>query len=147
MLYYEDLLLHQPQRSQPYTVSKEEVIAFATQWDPQPYHVDEEAAKQWPLGLTASGLHTVAIAVKLINALAREPAAVVAGLGWDEVRMLGPVRPGDTLYAVTWLDSKRESNSKPDMGILSTTVELHNQRDEVVLRYRIASLAMKRPAA
>lgn len=145
MLYYEDMQLHAPRRSQPYTVAKDETIAFAMQWDPQPYHTDEEAAKQWPLGLTASGLHTMAIAVKLINSLSTEPAAVVAGLGWDEVRMLAPVRPGDRLHAVTWLDSKRESASKPGFGILGTVVELHNQDDVVVLRYRISSLIMKKP--
>lgn len=147
MLYYEDMLPGNPRRSADYTLGKEEIIAFARQWDPQPYHIDEVAAADWPLGLTASGLHTVAIAVKLLNAMSSEPLAVVAGLGWDEVRMRAPVRPGDTLHATTWLHSKRESASKPGFGILVSAVELANQDGTVVLSYRISSLIMKRPPA
>ena len=146
MLYFEDIELNDPQTSASYTIGKEEIMVFAREWDPQPFHTDEEEAKKWPLGLTASSLHSYAISTKLLTTMDHmEPAAVVAGLGVDEMRMPLPVRPGDTLTAVCYISAKRESKSKPDMGIITSTNELKNQNDEVVLSYKTSSLIMKRP--
>lgn len=147
MLYYEDLELNQPNYSDTYIMEKEEIMSFAKQWDPQPFHIDEEAAKQWPLGLTASSVHTIAASVKLINRLEGPVTAAVAGLGWNNVKMPKPVKPGDALRAKAWVSSKRESNSRPDCGIFTNQVEVYNQDDEIVLSYDIATLVLKRPTA
>jgi acyl dehydratase len=145
MLYFEDIQLNQEHRSETYVVSKEEIIAFAKQWDPQPYHIDEEEAKKWPLGLTASSIHSYAICSKLANAMIGEPTAAVAGLGVDEMRMPAPVRPGDQLHALSLVDSKRDSKSKPNMGIITSLTKLVNQKGEVVLSYKTSSLIFRRP--
>lgn len=145
MLYYEDIELNQPKLSREYLMTKEEIMSFAGQWDPQPFHIDEVAAAQWPLGLTASSLHTIAVSTKLSNETAGEECAVVAGLGWDEIRMHLPVRPDDRLHTKIWLDSKRESASKPDMGIITSCIHVINHNDELVMSYKISSMIMKRP--
>lgn len=146
MIYFDDIVLNQPLVSRPFLVEKADSIAFAREWDPQPFHIDEQAASQWPLGLTASGLHTIAIAVKLGNELSTEPVAVIAGLGWDEVRLKAPVKPGDSLVLHSWMEEKRASQSKPDRGIVVTRIELRNQNDEIVLTYKVTSMMLKKPA-
>jgi len=145
MLYYEDIELNQPRESQPVTLSKDEIISFAKEWDPQPFHIDEEAAKDWPLGLTASGLHTINWACRLSFDLAKEHTAVVAGLGWDELRLPKPVLPGDSIRVRGFVCEKRESASKPDMGVVRNKVEVLNQNDEIVLHFMISTLVLKRP--
>lgn len=146
MYFYEDLVLNKPNYSPSYTVSKQEIIDFASEWDPQPFHTDEEAASMWPLGLTASGVHTIAISVKLSNQIQQEPSAAVAGLGWNQVKMPNPVKPGDTLQVKAWICDKRESNSRPDCGIITNQLEVYNQREELVLSYQIVTLVLKKPA-
>lgn len=145
MLYFEDIQLNQQHASNEYVIGKEEIMTFAKQWDPQPYHVDEEEAKKWPLGLTASSVHSYAICTLLANTMIGEPAAAVAGLGVDEMRMPAPVRPGDRLHCESFVESKRESKSKPDMGIITTVTRLVNQNDEVVLSYKSSGLILKKP--
>ena len=147
MLYFEDIHLNREHKSSEYVIGKDEIIAFAKQWDPQPYHIDEEEAKKWPLGLTASSIHSYAICSKLANAMIGEPTAAVAGLGVDEMRMPVPVRPGDRLHAVSFIDSKRDSKSKPDMGIVTSVTKLINQKGEVVLSYKTSSLIYKKPVS
>jgi len=143
VLYYEDIELNSPKISEPYVVKKEEVMSFASQWDPQPFHISEEEASKWPLGLTASSVHTIAISVKLSTSMNNLDTAVVAGLGWDEVRMPNPVRPGDALRVKAFVASKRESQSKPALGIITSRVEVYNQDDELVLSYNISSMVLK----
>ena len=147
MRYFEDIMLHEPKYSRSITVEKEDSIAFAKEWDPQPFHIDEQAASEWPLGLTASGLHTVSIAIKLANEISKgiDPSAVVAGLGWDTIRFPQSVKPGDTLTCTTQVVKKRESGSKPDMGITTSLIELHNQRAELVLSFTTSTMLMKKP--
>lgn len=145
MLYLEDIVLDQPVESRAITLEKDAIIRFASEWDPQPFHIDEEAASQWPLGLTASGLHTIAVSVRLNTELGSEPSAVIAGLGWDEVRILQPVFPGDSLRVRSRAIGKRESRSKPDRGIVQSLVEVLNQKDQVVLSYKVSAMMLKRP--
>jgi len=146
MLYFEDIQLNQEHKSKDYVVGKEEIIAFAKAWDPQPFHIDEEEAKQWPLGLTASSVHSYAICTLLANTMIGEPTAAVAGLGVDEMRMPAPVRPGDRLHCASFVESKRDSKSKPNMGIITSVTKLINQNNEVVLSYKSSGLILKRPA-
>lgn len=145
MLYYEDIQLNQEHVSRVYTVEKEEIIEYAKQWDPQPFHIDEEEAAKWPLGLTASGLHSHAITNKLASEISSEPIAIVAGLGLDEMRRPTPLRPGDQVHAVCFVESKRESKSKPEFGVITSLDKLLNQNGEVVISYRSSSLVKKRP--
>ena len=147
MLYFEDIQINQKHISGEYVISKEEIIAFATVWDPQPFHIDEEEAKKWPLGLTASSIHSYAICSRLATGMTTEWPAVVAGLGIDEMRMPLPVRPDDRLHAVSYIVSKCESDSKPDMAIITSRNQLINQHGETVLSYKTSSLIFRRPAA
>lgn len=147
MQYYEDVALNKEHKTQTYFVSKEELISMGKTWDPQPFHVDEDEAKKWPTGLIGTSVHSYAILTKLLTELgmAGDPLAMVAGLGMEEFRMPNPLRPGDTVHAVSTVVAKRESSSKPDMGILTSVAQLVNQKGEVILSYKSNGLILKRP--
>lgn len=129
-------------------VGKEEIIAFAKTWDPQPFHIDEVAASQSVFkGLTACSAHIFSIFC--ITSQQWQSGVVqqaVAGLGFDEMRMLKPVYAGDTLRCVSVIDSLRLSNSMPDCGIVGYLTTLTNQRDERVFSIKAASLIARDPA-
>lgn len=146
MLYFEDLELNQRKISKTYTISKDDIIAFAKQWDPQPYHIDEELAKQWPLGLSASTIHSYGISNKLAMSIATEPLAAVAGLGVDNMRTPHPVKPNDELHVESFFANKRMSKSKPNMGVVTSVIELYNQEQTLVFRYETSTLVMCKPA-
>src|SRR5215475_10236378 len=144
-LYFEDLEAGATFKAGPYLVSKDEIIQFAKQYDPIPRHLDEEAAARSIFGgLTASSAHTFAVFISLTPKLQPRPY-VLAGMGWDELRLPNPVRPGDELdLEVTTLE-KRESKSKPDRGIVRNQVRLRNQRREIVLQAISNILVARRP--
>lgn len=145
MKYFEDIQLNDVKESHSLTIQTHDIIEFAKQWDPQPFHIDEQAAKDWPMGLIASSVHTYAISVKLCLQISNEPVAAIAGLGIDAMRMTAPVKPGDQLRVRLWIDAKRESRSNPDRGIATTRIEVLNQDDVVVMSYSNSGLIMKRP--
>ena len=147
MIYFEDVPVNELRESRSVVMTAEDMIAFAKQWDPQPFHTSEESAVDTPLGLIASSAHTYALSMKLCVELVKEPSATVAGLGVDEMRMSYPVRPGDALRLRMNIESKRESKSNPGVGIVVTRMELLNQRDEVVLSYLNSGMVLKAPAA
>ena len=146
MQYYEDFQVNIPRTSeQDYKVTKEAIIAFASEWDPVPFHLDEEVAKASPLGkLFASSIHTVAIGVKLAHTMMEGEAAIVAGLGWDELRFLIPVCVGDCLRVRSQVFSKRVSKSQPGRGILVALNEVLNQEGDVVASYKMSSMVLRR---
>jgi acyl dehydratase len=148
MQYYEDVELNKEHISRTFHVTKEDLIGFAREWDPQPFHIDEEAAKHWPTGLIGTSVHSYAILTKLLTelSLGQDPLAMVAGMGIDEWRMPNPLRPDDTLHAVSYVESKRESRSKPDMGILVSVAKLLNEKNQVILSYKSSGLILKRPS-
>ena len=146
MLYYEDIELEREHKSADYHVDKDELINFAKQWDPQPFHIDEEAAKHYPTGLIGTSVHSYAILTKLQTEMDIEQPAVVAGLGIDEWRTPNPLRPGDTVHAVGRIIAKRESSSKPNLGIITSISTLYNQKGDVILTYKSTGLILKRPA-
>ncbi len=115
-------------------VTEAEIIAFGREFDPQPIHVDPVAAAESSFGgLIASGLHSCSMMMRLMCDGYMLRSASRGSPGVDEVRYLAPVRPGDVLRVrVTVLD-RRQSASRPEMGIVSARHELLNQRDEVVL--------------
>lgn len=130
-----------------YAVTAQEIIAFASKWDPQPWHVDEEAARASLFGgLTACSAHIFAI-YSIITPQWQNGAVqqAIASLGFDEMRMHRPVYAGDQLRCVTLIDSVRPSRSKPDRGIVVYATELRNQRDEVVFSIKCSTLMARTP--
>ena len=117
-----------------YTLTEADIIAFALKYDPQPFHIDVEAAKQTAFGgVIASGFQTLALGFRVLYATGWLTSANLGGIGIDELRWLKPVRPGDTLRTVTIIKEIIPSKSKPDRGVLKHKVIVLNQRGEDVL--------------
>ncbi len=132
--YFDELKVGDRFESGGYTLTEPDIIDFALRYDPQPFHIDVEAAKQSPYGgLIASGFQTLALGFRVLYATGWMKSANLGGIGIDELRWLKPVRPGDTLRTVTEVTEKIPSKSKPDRGIMKHVVIVKNQRDEVVL--------------
>jgi acyl dehydratase len=147
MKYFEDIELNKPRLSpRAHTVSAEEIKRFAAEWDPMPFHLDEEIAKLSPIGkLFASSAHTVAIGLRLSHDMMEKDIAVIAGLGWNDLKFPKPVCTGDSLRLKSQIVEKRESQSKPDRGIIISLNELYNQNNELVAEYKIVTLMFRRP--
>ena len=142
MIYFEDLVIGTKSAFGSYSVTREEVIEFATKYDPQSFHLNDEAAAATHFGrLSASGWHTCAMTMAMIveNLLATKTAGL-GSPGLDELRWLIPVFPGDTLRCENELLEKRQSTSKPEMGIYRTKMAVFNQNDGMVLSF--ISIAM-----
>lgn len=115
----------------PHLMTEERMIAFAEEFDPQPFHIDPEAAKHTTFGgLIASGWHTGSVMMKLLATTLGETSLGSAG---GELQWAAPVKPGDELRLRVTVQSKRVSASKPDRGVMVCRNELINQHDEVVL--------------
>ena len=120
--------------------SSDEIIEFASKWDPQPFHTDPVAAKESIFGgLTASSLHLFAICTRLFFDWP-DRIAVVAMLGKDEIRFPNPARPDEDLVYHTECVEKRESRSKPDRGIVTLLDTIANPDGEVVLSQKVTLL-------
>jgi acyl dehydratase len=129
------------------TISKERILAFAQEFDPQPFHTDEEAAKRSIYGgLLASGWHTGSLLMRILNDGLLKDTASLGSPGVDELRWLKPVRPGDVLSARMTVLESIPSRSKPDRGLIRSLMELRNQHNEIVLTVRGLSLLGRRPA-
>lgn len=132
--YWEDFKTGERKNIGSVVVEKDDVIEFASRYDPQPFHVDEEAAKRSIYGgLIASGWHTCAIVMRLMCDSYMLEAASLGSPGMENVRWLRPVRPGDTLTAYRTIEETRVSASRPDRGIVKTIWEVENQKGELVL--------------
>jgi acyl dehydratase len=146
-LYFEDVEVGAISTAGPYLVTKDEIIRFATQYDPVPRHIDEAAAARSMFGgLTASGAHTFAMLILLTGRL-QPRNQTLAGLGWDELRLPNAVRPGDELDLDAMVLEKRVSKSRPDRGIVRRRVLLRNQKRETVLECFASVLIARRPVA
>lgn len=134
MRYFEDVLVGETGVLGSHTVTEAEIVAFAKRYDPQPFHIDREAATGTIFGgLIASGWHTCAIMMRLsVDAARRAQVVTVGSPGVDSCRWLKPVRPGDTLTGRTEVLETRPSRSKP-IGFVRSRVEMLNQRGDVVL--------------
>jgi acyl dehydratase len=143
--YFEDIEVGASRKAGPYLVSKNEIVQFAKQYDPVPRHIDEDAAAGSVFGgLSASSAHTFSIFILLTTKL-QDRFHVLAGMGWDELRLPNPVRPEDELDLETTVLKKRESRSKPDRGIVRDQIHLRNQRRETVLQCIGNVLVARRP--
>ena len=129
-------------------VSAAEIVAFAQEFDPQPFHTDEVAARDSIYGgLIASGLQSLALFCRRFVEQVLNPAASMGSPGFEKVLWPAPVRPGDSLRARWSVLECRASRSKPDRGIVRGRGELLNQRDEVVLSVETVNFLGRRPAA
>ena len=130
------------------SVSRAEIISFATQFDPQPFHVDPEAAARGPFGgLIASGWHTAALVMRQLVDHYLSAEASLGSPGMDEIRWLGPVRPGNTLRVQATVAEARRSQSRPDRGIIKTVIEAVNQDGRMVMRATGTNFLRVRPDA
>ena len=144
--YFEDYAVGTSHECGSVSVDEAGIIAFAKEFDPQPFHVDPAAAAAGPFGgLIASGWHTCAVVMRLLveNYLSAESSLGSAGL--DEVRWPYPVRPGDTLRVRATVVEARRSLSKPDRGIIKTVVEAVNRDGRTVMRSTAINFVLVRP--
>lgn len=130
------------------TLSKEEIVAFATEFDPQPFHVDEDAAEQSAFGgLIASGWHTGAVFMRLYVDALLSRAASLGSPGVEELRWLKPVRPGDTLRARLTILDTAPSSRNPNRGTVYLHSEVRNQHGETVMTMKARGLFARRGTA
>ena len=135
MQYYEDLIVGAKRSFGHYEVTREEVMQFARSFDPQPFHLDDEAAAQTHFGkLSASGWHTCAMTMRMmVDSWKDDAQASLGSPGIDELRWLRPVYPGDVLRVESELIEKRRSAKRPEMGITKSRQTTFNQKDEPVM--------------
>ena len=147
MQYFEDVEIGVVHRFGRYEVTREEVTAFAAKYDPQPFHLSDEAAAATHFGrLSASGWHTCAMAMAMIVANLKEHAQAGLGSpGVDELRWLKPVYPGDVLRCESETIEKRVSQSRPEMGITKGRLTGFNQDDVAVMTMISNGLIATRP--
>lgn len=150
MRYFEDLTVGAIDRFGRYEVTREEVIEFASKYDPQPFHLDDAAAAESIFGrIAASGWHTASMAMRMMIDRWMATGQVKAsrgGLGVDDLRWPRPVYPGDTLRIEIEILEKRESKSRPDIGIVRSRWTVFNQKDEIVMTAASNGLFARRPS-
>jgi acyl dehydratase len=148
MRYFEDIEVGSVHTFGSHEVTREEVIDFASKYDPQPFHLSDEAAAQTHFGrLSASGWHTCAMTMSMIVAeFAAEGHAGLGSPGIDELRFLKPVYPGDTLRCESEILEKTPSRSRPEMGSYRSRLKVFNQHDVQVLSFIAIDLIRLRSA-
>lgn len=145
-LYFEDFRVGDVHQFGSRTLTREAIVAFAREYDPQPFHIDEEAARDTIYGgLIASGWQTASLCFRLaVDALIGR-AASLGSPGIDELRWLRPVRPGDSISARAEVLETRPSQSKPDRGLVRMRYEAYNQRGEPVFTMTGLALLARDP--
>ena len=143
MLYFDDIEVGYRSTVGTYTLTETEVVEFASKWDPQPFHIDKEAATKSIFGgLTASSLHLFAICTRLFFDH-EDRIQILAMLGKEAIRIPNPARPGDVLTYTTECIQKKPSSSRPDRGVITLSDTLANQHDEHVLTQQVALLVAR----
>jgi acyl dehydratase len=143
--YFEDYVPGLTVDCGSFTMNEADIIAFASQYDPQPFHIDPVAAKDGPFGgIIASGWHTSSLMMRLLIEHYISPESGLGGAGIDELRWPKPVRPGDTLHLRATVLAARRSASKPDRGIVKTLMELKNSSGDLVLTGTAINLVLLR---
>lgn len=147
-IFFEDIELGASERFGAYDVTREEVVDFAKKYDPQPFHVDEEMAKQSVFGgLCASGWHTCAMTMRiLVDHMTDQGFASMGSPGVDGIKWKKPVFPGDTLSVSGDVLEKRESESRPNLGLIKSRYSVFNQKDELVMEVVTNAMVLKRGA-
>ncbi len=149
MIYFEDLIVGAEREFGTYQVTREEVIEFASKYDPQPFHLSDEAAAQTHFGrIAASGWHTAAMTMAVIaRAVVGEKQAGLGSPGIDDLRWRKPVYPGDTLTVSGKIIEKTPSRSKPEIGSFRSATTVTNQHGEPVMTFTSIVLMRRRPEA
>jgi acyl dehydratase len=132
LLHFEDFTIGRKFFAGPYRVTRNEIFEFAREFDPQPHHLDEEAARHSMLGgLSASGWHVSAIGMRLFAEAVILKTANNGGPGVDDGRWMKPVRPGDVLMFEAEVLGAKASASRPELGFVKFAWRLFNQRGQV----------------
>ncbi len=144
--YFDDFAVGQRFATAGCTLSEAQILDFALQWDPQPFHLDKTFAEAGPYGgLIASGFQTLLVSFRLWHAAGVVNAASIGSPGMDELRWTAPVRPGDTLRVEAEVVETKPSRSKPDQGTAVIAYAVVNQHDARVMTYRAVHLLRRRP--
>jgi len=147
-LAFEDLQAGQQRSFGPRVLTKEEIVSFGRDWDPQPFHVDEAAATRSPFGgLIASGWQTAALCMRMVVDGMLAQSTSMGSPGLDELKWLKPVRPGDALSVEVSVLEVTPSKSKPDRGSVKIGYHCTNQRGESVMTMVARVLFLRREAA
>jgi acyl dehydratase len=134
--YFDDFAVGERFTTRGVTLTESGIIDFALTYDPQPFHMDVEAARQSNYGgLIASGFQTLALGFRMVLETGIFRACSMGSPGFDELRWLRPVRPGDTLHTEIEVMDKKPSSSKPDRGIARIAYRMKNQKGEEVLTF------------
>lgn len=145
-LYFEDFTVGRRFTTPGKTLTEGEIVAFAMLYDPQPFHIDAEAAKESLFGgLIASGFQTLALCFRLFHMTGLLNAGSVAGAGCDELRWHRPVRPGDTLRVEVEVLEATPSRTRPQ-GTIRFAYRAFNQRGEPALSFILLHIIARRPA-
>ena len=146
MLFFDDIDVGYRSTVGTYTLNEREIVEFAATWDPQPFHIDKDAANVSIFGgLIASSLHLFAICTRLFFDHA-DQIQIMAMLGKEKIRIPNPARPGDVLTYRTECVRKNPSSSRTDRGVITLSDTLANQRNEPVLTQEVALLVARREA-
>lgn len=133
--YFEDIAEGERLPCRDLAFTREGIVGFAERFDPQPFHIDEEAAgKSIFKGLVASSLHTISACTRSVVD-AQGDVAIVSGVGMYEARMFNPVRPGDVLSIEAWWTDLRRLKSRPGLGFAGIMCKVSNQDGEPVIEY------------
>ncbi|MFC3675889.1 MaoC family dehydratase [Ferrovibrio xuzhouensis] len=144
--YYEDYDTGEIITADGVSITESDILDFAFRYDPQPFHLDKTAAEASIYqGLIASGWHTGLLGFRMLLQAGLLGKGSMGSPGLDELRWYLPVRPGDTLYGKASIESKRESQSKPDRGIVKMKYWVENQKGETVMSFFGSQLVKKRP--
>ena len=147
-MFFDDLTPGYQFQTEPYILTEAEIMDYARIYDPQPFHIDPEAAAASIYGgIIASGLQTVAIAFAQTLRANVFNEASMGSPGMDAIRWLKPVRPGDALTVTGTVTSATPSASRPDRGRVVIDYSVENQQGEIVVTYQITHLLKRRPAA
>lgn len=145
--YWEDFTVGSTREFGDMTLSQEDIVRFAREFDPQPFHVDEAAANESVFGgIIASGWHTCSLAMRMMCDAYLLETASLGSPGLDNIKWLKPVRPGDTLRLRSTVVEARPLESKPNIGLIRSHWRMFNQKDECVMEMEGHSMLSRRPA-
>ncbi len=144
--FFDDFELGEQITTPAISVTEAQIIDFAMAFDPQPMHLNREAAKGSQFGdLIASGFHSMALAMGTFFRTRCIEAANIGSPGIDQVRWLKPLKPGDTIHQVATVTELRPSRSKPDRGVVRMMHETFNQDGELIMTMDVMHLMLRRP--
>lgn len=145
-MYFDDLSVGFGFETASREISLDDILDHAKKWDPQPFHIDPDAAAQSPYGgIIASGLHTVLVAFSLTLEANIWNEASLGSPGMQDIKWLKPVYPGNKIRVVAELTESKASASRPDRGFATFRYDVFNQSDEMVAQYSITHLLYRRP--